>query len=264
MTGPSGRPRPAHGLAGEAEEHVVGAGLLVAADLGRRVDQRHVGEGLGEVSDQSTGHRVVLLGQQAQVVAQVEQAIEELAGIVLAAEQGQAVGQPERAGQERPLAAGQPVDVAGVDGPVAEDEVTLHQLPLDGLDGGPHPGVRGREEPHQGDHQQAGVQLVRAVVLGEAPLSTLNPWSHTWSWISWRMARQRSTGPSVPYSSTVRMARSMATHAITLEWVKWRRGPRTSQIPSSGSRQPVSRNSISASCSSQAGPLSGSSGCTDS
>ena len=31
--------------------------------------------------------------------------------------------------------------------------------------------------------------------------------------------------------------RSNATHAITFECVKWRRGPRTSQIPSSGSRQ---------------------------
>ncbi len=40
------------------------------------------------------------------------------------------------------------------------------------------------------------------------------------------------------------MARSMATQAITLEWVKWRRGPRTSQIPSSGSRQPSRRKSM--------------------
>ena len=74
-----------------------------------------------------------------------------------------------------------------------------------------------------------------------------------------RITFHRSTGPSTPYSSTVLMARSMATQAMTLEWVKWRRGPRTSQMPSSGSRQPVSRNSISARCSSQAGPPSGSS-----
>ena len=56
----------------------------------------------------------------------------------------------------------------------------------------------------------------------------------------------------------------MATQAMTLEWVKCRRGPRTSQIPSSGSRHPFSRNSISARCSSHAGPLSGSSGWADS
>ena len=32
------------------------------------------------------------------------------------------------------------------------------------------------------------------------------------------------------------IARSNATHAITFECVKWRLGPRTSQMPSSGSR----------------------------
>ena len=35
----------------------------------------------------------------------------------------------------------------------------------------------------------------------------------------------------------VRTARSTATQAMTLEWVKCRRGPRTSQMPSSGSSQ---------------------------
>jgi hypothetical protein len=40
------------------------------------------------------------------------------------------------------------------------------------------------------------------------------------------------------------MARSIATQAMTFEWVKCRLGPRTSQIPSSGSRQPDSRKSI--------------------
>ena len=38
---------------------------------------------------------------------------------------------------------------------------------------------------------------------------------------------------------SLRTARSNATQAITFEWAKWRRGPRTSQMPSSGSRQPT-------------------------
>ena len=49
------------------------------------------------------------------------------------------------------------------------------------------------------------------------------------------------------------MARSSATQAITLEWVKCRRGPRISQMPSSGSRQFDSRNSSRACWRSQAG-----------
>src|ERR1700722_1235667 len=49
-----------------------------------------------------------------------------------------------------------------------------------------------------------------------------------------RQDRHRSIGPSTPNSSTDLAARSKATHAITLECVKCCRGPRTSQIPSSG------------------------------
>ena len=81
----------------------------------------------------------------------------------------------------------------------------------------------------------------------------LNPSSQTWSWISLRVSFHSSTGPSRPNSSAVLMARSMATHAMTLEWVKCRRGPRTSQIPSSGSRHPSRRKSISESWNSQVG-----------
>ena len=60
-----------------------------------------------------------------------------------------------------------------------------------------------------------------------------------------RRAARASARParSRPCSSTIRTARSNATHAITFECVKWRRGPRTSQIPSSGSRQTASRRS---------------------
>jgi hypothetical protein len=35
-----------------------------------------------------------------------------------------------------------------------------------------------------------------------------------------RMRRHSSAGPGIPNRSTVLMARSNATHAITLEWVK--------------------------------------------
>ena len=223
------------------------------ADLGRRVDERHVGERLREIADQPPRHRVVLLGQQAEVVAEVEQPLEELAGIVVAPEHAQAVGQPERAGEERALPAAQAVDLTGVHGPVAEDEVALHQLPLDRLDRPPDPGVAGRQEADQRDHQQAGVELVRAVVLGEGPLLGVEALVADLVVDLLRIALHRSTGPSEPYCSMVLMARSMATHAMTFEWVKCRRGPRTSQIPSSGSRHPVSRKSISASWSCQAG-----------
>ena len=45
-----------------------------------------MGEGLREVPHQPSRHRVVLLGQQAQVVAEPHQAVEKLTGIVVAPE----------------------------------------------------------------------------------------------------------------------------------------------------------------------------------
>ena len=63
------------------------------------------------------------------------------------------------------------------------------------------------------------------------------------SLISSRNSLQRSTFPSCPNSPHMRTARSKATQAITFECVKWRSGPRTSQIPASGWRQPSSSHS---------------------
>ena len=129
-----------------------------------------MGERLGKVADEPTRDRVVLLGQQPEVVAQVEEALEELARIVVTTQQRQAVGHPERAGQEGALSAGESVDLARVGGAVAEDEVPFDELPLDGLDRPPHPRVSRREETHQRDHQQAGIERIGPVVLGERPL----------------------------------------------------------------------------------------------
>ena len=85
----------------------------------------------------------------------------------LAALERVVVGQPEGAGQERPLARRQAVH-PGL-GDVARDEPVGHQLPLDRRDGPEHPGVVRRQEADQGHHQQAGVELLRAVRLDEGP-----------------------------------------------------------------------------------------------
>ena len=66
--------------------------LLLAGELRRRVHQRDMGEGLGEVAHQPAGHRVVLLGEQTEVVAQSEQSVEQLAGVAVASQHGEAVG----------------------------------------------------------------------------------------------------------------------------------------------------------------------------
>jgi hypothetical protein len=67
----------------------------------------------------------------------------------------------------------------------------------------------------------------------------LEPRSQICWWVSSRVRRQRSSGAPSSNCSAVRTAHSNTTHAITFQCVTRRRGPRVSQMPSSGSRQIV-------------------------
>jgi hypothetical protein len=139
--------------------------------VGSSVDQRHVAERLWKVSDQPAGCGVVLLRQQSDVVAQREQPLEDLPGLVVPTHQGVVVGEPERAGEERALAGGQPVDAVARLLGVALHEAVLQQLPLDGGDGALHAFVGGWEEADQRDHQQRGVELPGAACLARTDRS---------------------------------------------------------------------------------------------
>src|SRR5829696_8377610 len=132
-----------------------------------RVDEGDVGERLGEVAELAAGRRVELLSQQADVVAEGEEALEDGQRLLTPAHQGQVVGQPEGAGQERPLAGRQPVHRLRPLGRVAVDEAVDHQLALDGRHRGLDPRVAGGQEPDQRDLEQAGVQVVGPVELDE-------------------------------------------------------------------------------------------------
>lgn len=59
------------------------------------VEEADVGEGLGEVAGEAAGLGVVALGEEADVVADGEEALEEAAGVLVAAEEGEAVDEPE-------------------------------------------------------------------------------------------------------------------------------------------------------------------------
>ena len=61
---------------------------LGQGEVARGVDERHVGERLGEVPEHALRDRVVLLGDQADVVGEPEQAVEELARLVEAPHAG--------------------------------------------------------------------------------------------------------------------------------------------------------------------------------
>ena len=125
-----------------------------------------------------------------------------------AAQQGEVVGQPEGAGQERPLARRQAVDrrLGRCSGATKPSRIRSRSIAATVP---AHARVVGRQEADQRDHQQAGVELLRAVGLDEgARARRRSPRGRPRAWISSRSARQRSTGPSRPNCSTALTARS--------------------------------------------------------
>src|SRR5205814_8185394 len=74
---------------------------------------------------------------------------------------------PKRAGDELSLDSGQPV--IGLRCRVARYESIPSQLPPDGVDSSRNPFVGAREESDERDVEDARVQFLRPVVLGEGP-----------------------------------------------------------------------------------------------
>ena len=89
-------------------------------------------ERLREVADLPPPRDVVLLGEQAEVVGQPEQPLEQRARLVDAAVERERADQPERAGQELALVARQ--SVVGLGGRVARDEAVAAKLARDRVD----------------------------------------------------------------------------------------------------------------------------------
>lgn len=95
----------------------------------RRVDERDVGKGLREVADEPPGRDVVLLSQQAHIVAQARKPLEEAPRIVEATEEDIGIRQPESAGQEGAFTRRQAVPAGA--GVVAQHEAVAQQTALD-------------------------------------------------------------------------------------------------------------------------------------
>ncbi len=141
----------------------------LTAQVACGVHERNMGERLREVTHLALRDGVVLFGEQTEIVAQPEQAFEQSAGVVCPPDHSEAVRHPERAGEERSLASGEAVDVRRFLRAVAEYETVFCELLLDLLDRRADPGISGRKEAEKRDHQQACIESVRSVVLGERP-----------------------------------------------------------------------------------------------
>ena len=120
-------------------------------------------KGLRKISQLPLCPRVVFLRQQADVVAKREKAVEEFTGLVAAAKQDEVVDVPEAARKKCSFTRRQPI--LGRIRVIAMDQSIDHQFTPDGLDGSTNARIIGRQETHQRDHQQAGIQLARTVGL---------------------------------------------------------------------------------------------------
>ena len=93
--------------------------------------------------------------------------LEHLLCLVVASEQREVVGEPEARHQEGALGPFQAVDVLVGVGLVSTDEAVGDEPLLDRLDGADDARVIGRQEADRCEHEQARVEQLRAVVLGE-------------------------------------------------------------------------------------------------
>ena len=123
-----------------------------AAEDSGGADQGEMGECLREVADLPAAGDVVLLGVQAEVVAQGEEPLEQLPRLGLAAVERERFDQPERAGKELALAARQAV--VGDVGRVARDEAVVAELAADRVDGGRETVVGRVQQADQPDRQR--------------------------------------------------------------------------------------------------------------
>ena len=128
-----------------------------------RIDKADVREGLREVPDEPASRRVVLLGEEPEVVAEIEDPFEDPSRLSAAAEKSQAVGEPEGAGEESRLSRRESVDLGARR--VAAHEAVVEELALNRFDRPGHAGIRGRKEADERNPQQTRVQLAGPVVL---------------------------------------------------------------------------------------------------
>ena len=221
------------------------SGPASPGQVARGVDQANMRERLRKVSDHPTRFGIVLLRQQPDVIAQVQKPFEDVSRLVVSALERKIVGKPEGAEQECPFSCRQSVHVWS--GRIAVDETIANKSSLNVV----------HRASASSDPLPAGSRRAAASADWHPAPSTRNterrnsrpdrnPRGRPPHGSHVRRRRHLDASPSSPNSSTLLTARSMATHAMTFEWVNCRWGPRTSQMPSSGLCQSLSRKSRSA------------------
>ena len=217
--------------------------LVALRDDARRIDQRDVRERLREVADKAACARVVLLREEAHVVAQADERARRASSLP----RGDPGGNSCR--PARTCTAGTPLRLPGArrrpnrSHNAARDRWRPRAVARSRAPSLRPAGRSRRESPPSGS--SAGWRRASSIRRSPrtSPSASRNPDRRPrrgCDRAGRATARAGRPGPSV---SRRRTARSNATHAITFECVNCLGGPRTSQMPWSGSYQHDSRYS---------------------
>ncbi len=132
------------------------------------VDEGEVRKGLGEIAGETAEVGVVFFREKTERGAERKQAFEEGEGFVAATEQRETIDEPKGARKERAFAGRETIDTGLLAGVVALHEAVGGELALDRFDGAHDAFVVNREKADQREHEEARVELMGAVELGEA------------------------------------------------------------------------------------------------
>src|SRR5579862_1043657 len=131
----------------------------------RRVDERDMAEGLWKIPELAAKSGIVFFGEQADVIAQIEQTQVEFARLLMTAGHPIVVGEPERARNECPLTRRETID-AGL-GRIPEHQPFVHEFSFDRGDRRSYARILRGQETDQRNHQQRRVERFRSVILDE-------------------------------------------------------------------------------------------------
>ena len=130
------------------------AGGFLGSRSGKEVsggDECKVRKALREVSDQPPPRRIILLGQETQWSAKIQEAFHELLCLVDTAAKGIVVGEPEAARQEGAFGAGEAIDIM-LRG-ITQYKTVVEQRSFDGRYRALHARIICREKAHVRDEQ---------------------------------------------------------------------------------------------------------------
>src|SRR6478672_9291161 len=125
-----------------------------------------MGKRLREISQLTFCLRVVLFGEETDIVAQSEKPLEKRACLRLASCQVEAISQPERTWQKNSVASGQAIDALFLR-PITHDKPVLDQIAFDRGKRAEKALVPGGQETDQGHHQDTGIHRFRSVGLSK-------------------------------------------------------------------------------------------------